>query len=176
MHVGIPVEERQWAHLIPHGIVAGLAGGVTLGLVQFVISAAREESATDPFRRVASLLLGVGALDGDRPVALVLAVGTILHFALAALFGVLFVVLLAVTFQLSARRWLLLGYGALYGFLLWEINFLAIVPTLFPDLIDQIGFSGQIWNGIVAYAIVYGPSVALYLSFARPGVLTDWRA
>ncbi len=84
--------------------------------------------------------------------------------------------MLALTFQLGARRWLLLAYGALYGFLLWEINFLAIVPTLFPDLIDQIGFSGQIWNGIVAYAIVYGPVVALYLSFTRPGVLADWRA
>lgn len=176
MHVGIRVEEHQWSRLVPDGLLAGLAGGVTLGLVQFVISAAREESAIDPFRRVASLVLGVGALDGDRPVALVLIVGAVLHFVLAALFGLLFVVLLAFTFQLSARRWLLLGYGALYGFLLWEINFLAIVPTLFPGLIDQIGFSGQIWNGIVAYAIVYGPSVALYISFARPGVLADWRA
>jgi|GEM_PF-784614 len=175
MNIGIPVEERRWHRLVPHGILAGLCAGVTLGLVQFVISAAREEDAITPFRLVASLALGTDALDDDVSTALVIVVGTALHFALAALFGVVFVVLLALTFQLSSRRWVLIGYGLLFGFLMWEVNFLAILPGLYPDLTDRIEFTGQIWKGIVAYILVFGPTLALYLAVRRPGVLADWK-
>jgi hypothetical protein len=175
MDVGIPVEMRRWSRLVPHGIAAGLAGGVALGLVQFVIAAGREQGAITPFRLVASLVLGDDALDPATSAALAIAVGTALHFALAALFGVLFLVGLAFTYQLSARRWLLICYGVLFGFLLWEVNFLAILPSLYSDLTAQRQFSGQIWSGIVAYSVVYGPALAIYVSIVRPGVLADWR-
>ncbi len=176
MDVGITVEERRWHEIVPHGIAAGLCAGITLGLAQLVIAAAREEGALTPFRLVASLLLGPETLQSDDSPALVIMVGAAVHFALAALFGIVFVILLAFTFQLSVRSWILLGYGLLFGFLLWEVNFLAILPGLYPDLTDRFGVAGQVWKGIVAYTFVFGPTLALYVAVTRPGVLGDWKA
>ena len=175
MDIGILVEQRRWRELLPHGIAAGLCGGVALGLVQFLIAAARNEDALTPFRLVAFLALGPEALHPETSTALVMVVGILIHLTLAALFGVLFASLLALWFQLSARRWLLIGYGLLFGFLLWEINFMAILPGIYPELADNFGLADQIWNGIVAYTLVYGPALALYMALARPGVLTNWK-
>jgi hypothetical protein len=174
MDIGIPVEERRWRKLILHGIAAGICAGMALGLVQFVISAAQQQGALSPFRLVASLALGAIAFQPQTPTALLMTVGTVLHLALAALFGVVFVALLALAFQLSARTWMLIGYGLLFGFLLWEVNFLAILPGLYPDLVSHFGLVGQVWNGIVAYTLVYGPLLALYMALMRPCVLSDW--
>lgn len=176
MQTGIPVEEQRWRLLLPHGVAAGLVAGIALGSAQFLIAAARDEEALTPLRLIASLLLGQSALDPNESTALVIGVGVVLHLLLAAAFGALFVALLALTFQLSARRWLLIGYGFLFGFILWEVNFLAILPLVYSGLISRIELSGQIWEGIVAYSLVYGPVLALYISIARPGVLTDWRS
>lgn len=176
MDVGITVEERRWHLLVLHGLAAGLCAGITLALAQFVITAAQQEGALAPFRLVASLALGTEALRSDASTAIVIAIGSLIHFAAAAFFGVVFVILLALTFQLSARGWILTGYGVLFGFLLWEINFLAILPGLYPELTRRIEFDTQIWKGIVAYTLVYGPTLALYIAARRPGVLADWKA
>lgn len=176
MDVGIPVEEQRWRTLLHQGAAAGIFAGLALGLAQFLIAAAREEAALTPLRIVASLLLGQSALDSTESTALVNVVGTTLHLLLAAVFGLVFAAILALTFQLSARRWLLIGYGFLFGFILWEVNFLAILPLVYPELISRIEISGQIWEGIVSYSLVYGPVLAIYMSIARPGVLTDWRS
>lgn len=176
MDVGIPVEKQDWRTLLQQGIVAGLVAGIALGLAQFMIAAAREEPALTPLRVVASLLLGQSALESSTSTALVIILGTVLHILLSIVFGVVFVAILALTFQLSARRWLLIGYGFLFGFILWEVNFLAILPVVYPALISRVELTGQIWEGIVSYSLVYGPALALYMSFARPGVLTDWRS
>lgn len=176
MDPAIIVEERSWREIVPAGVTGGLVAGVALGVVQFLIAAARKEGALLPFRLVASLALGTRAFDPTASTALVMLVGVLLHLALAALFGVVFGTLLAFAFQLSARRWLMVLFGLLYGFLLWEINFLAILPLLYPDLVERIEFSSQIWKGIVAYTLVYGPVLALYFAATRPGVRADWRA
>lgn len=131
MDVGILVEQRRWRELVPHGLAAGLGAGLGLGLVQIMISAAQQEDARVPFRLVASLALGPQALQPRAPTTQLMTVGTAVHLALAALFGGVFVALLAMLFQLGARSWLLVAYGLLFGFLLWEVNFLAIPAGFF---------------------------------------------
>ncbi len=175
MDVGITVEERRWRELVPHGIGAGLCAGVALGIAQFVISLAQKEDGLASLRLVASLVIGSSSLRGAAPTALVLSVGAALHFFLAALFGVLFVALLALTFQLSARVWVLVAGGFIFGFLLWEVNFMAVLPGFYPHLADQVGLTSQLWKGLFAYAVVYGPALGLYVAATRPGVVADWR-
>lgn len=175
MDVGITVEERHWRTLIPHGIAAGLCAGVALGVAQFVISAVQKEDALTSLRLVAYLAIGSSAVRGAAPTALVLLVGAALHFALAALFGVLFVALLSVSFQLSARVWVLAAGGFIFGFLLWEVNFMAVLPGFYPHLAAQVGLTNQLWKGLFAYAVVYGPALGLYVAATRPGVVADWR-
>lgn len=175
MDLGITVEERRWRTLIPNGIAAGLCAGVALGLAQVLISVAQKVDVLTSLRLVAFLVLGSGALLGTAPTALVMTVGLLLHFFLAALFGVLFIALLSLSFQLSARVWILVVGGFIFGFLLWEVNFLAILPGLYPSLAAEVGLSSELWRGLFAYAVVYGPVLGLYVAATRPGVVSDWR-
>ena len=40
---------------------------------------------------------------------------------------------LALTFQLSARSWLIVLYGVVFALTVWEVNFLAVLPVIAPD-------------------------------------------
>lgn len=152
--------------------MAGLALGVATVAGSFVIAG----DAQLPFRFASALVVGPQALDPAFPLPVALLLGLAIHFSLAALLGMLFVGLLAVLYQLSARWWLVLVYGALFGVTVWEINFLAVVPAFFPFLVDRLDLATQFWNGIVCYTFVFGPVLGAYVVIVRPGVIGDWRA
>lgn len=175
MDVGIMVEEPRWQGLLRHGVGAGLCGGVALGVAQGVISLLRHEDVLASLRLVAYIAVGPAALRDGAHTAWLLMIGVTLHFFLATLFGALFVALLALTYQLSARSWVLVACGFLFGFLLWEVNFLAVLPGLYPRLTADVGLANQLWKGLFAYSAVYGPALALYVAATRPGVVASWR-
>jgi hypothetical protein len=174
--MAVIVEKRDIDTVVVHGSLAGLLAGLILGVTTVIASLVLTGSASWPFRFAASFIAGPDALDPGFPLAAALLVGSAIHFALAAVFGVVFVGLLAVTYQLSARSWLLILYGSVFGFGIWEIDFLVAVPTFFPFLIDRIDFATQLWNGVLSYVLIYGPALGAYVIAVRPGVIGDWRA
>lgn len=172
----VMVEKRDIDTVILHGSLAGLLAGLVLGVTTVIASLVLSGSASWPFRFAASFAAGPDALDPAFPLGAALLLGSAIHFALAAVFGIVFVGLLAVTFQLSARSWLLILYGSVFGFGIWEVNFLVAVPTFFPFLAGRIDFATQLWNGVLSYVFVYGPVLSAYVILVRPGVIDDWRA
>lgn len=174
MDVGIVVEERDWRAVMTHGALAGLLAGIALGLAQLVISAAFGESALTPFRLVCALLFGSPLPVQSLSNAWVILMGGSIHLLISVLFGVVFALVLSLGWQLSARRWVLIGYGALFGFFLYEVSFLAVLPVFYPGLEGWFDLENQLTKGIVAYALVYGPVLALSLSMTRPGVRASW--
>ncbi len=119
-------------------------------------------------------MVGPEALAPTFPSGASLALGTVIHLLLSVLFGVTFLTALALTFQLSARAPLLLLYGVLFAFLVWEVNFLAVLPVIAPDLRGRVDLATQLWNGILSYSLVYGPLLAVYVILVRPGTLDRW--
>ena len=174
--MAVIVEKHDIDSVVVHGSLAGLVAGLVLGLATVIGSVVLTGSASEPFRFAAAFVAGPEALGPGFSLAVALLLGGAIHFALAAVFGVVFVGLLAVTYQLSARSWLLLLYGSVFGFAIWEVNFLVAVPTFFPFLIDRIDFATQLWNGVLSYALIYGPALGAYVIAVRPGVIGDWRA
>jgi hypothetical protein len=174
--MAVIVEKRDIDGVIVHGSIAGLIAGLVLGLTTVIVSVLLTGSASGPFRFAAAFFAGPDALDSDFPLSAALLLGIAIHFALAAAFGVVFVGLLALTYQLSARAWLLVLYGSIFGFAIWEIDFLVAVPTFFPFLVGRIDFATQLWNGVLSYTCIYGPVLAVYVIAVRPGVIDDWRA
>jgi hypothetical protein len=169
------VEVRRPAELLRHGLIAGVIAGITLVAEEMVATVLLGGSASDPFRLVASVVFGRQALSSDFAVWISLLVGAAAHLVLSALFGLVFVFLVAGTYQLAARLPLRLIYGVLYGLGLWELNVLTVLHLLFPQVAPLFGLANQIWNGIVAYAIFYGLVLGAYLAFVRPGVVADWK-
>lgn len=171
---GLPVERRDSWEVAVHGARAGLLAGVALGVLEITASAILREDPRLPFDFAAALVVGPEALAPAFPFAAALALGTVLHVLLSVVFGVAFLAALALTFQLSARPSLMVLYGMVYGVTVWEINFLAVLPAIAPELTGRLDLATQLWNGIVSYGLVYGPILAAYVIRVRPGMLDEW--
>lgn len=127
-----------------------------------------------PFRLVCSLVLGSPVQTKTMANTLVILIGGGMHFIIAIIFGMLFAAVLSLLWQISARRWVLIAYGAMFGFFLYEVSFLAVLPVSYPRLERWFDLKNQLTKGIAAYALVYGPTLAIYLSITRPGVRAPW--
>jgi hypothetical protein len=121
-----------------------------------------------------AVVVGPEALAPTFPAAASLVLGTVIHTLLSVLFGVIFLSALALTFQLSARPLMMLLYGVVFAFLVWEVNFLAVLPVIAPELRGRVDLATQLWNGILSYCLVYGPLLAMYVVLVRPGTLDRW--
>lgn len=174
--MAVIVERRDVDTVVVHGALAGLLAGLALGVSSVVASLVLQGSALLPFEFAAAFIVGPSAFGSGLPAPTAILLGLAIHFSLSAVFGIVFVGALSLSYQLSARAWLLIIYGALFGFAVWEIDFLAGVPALFPFLAGRLDLSTQIWNGIVSYVLIYGPILGLYVTRVRPGVVGDWHA
>jgi hypothetical protein len=170
----VKVERRDPWELATHGMLAGMLAGLGLGLVAIVASSVLRGDPWLPFDFAVAIVVGPEALAPTFSTAASLALGTVIHSLLSVLFGVAFLSALALTFQLSARPALLLLYGVAFAFLVWEVNFLAVLPVIAPDLRGRIDLATQLWNGILSYCLVYGPLLAAYVVLVRPGTLDRW--
>jgi hypothetical protein len=171
---GVLVERHDPWELAVHGARAGLLAGLALGLVEIVASTVLRGDPWLPFDFAVAILVGPEALAPTFPVAASVALGTVIHVLLSVVFGVAFLAGLALTFQLSARPWLMLLYGVLFGVTVWEVDFLAVLPLIAPELTGRLDLATQLWNGIVSYCLVYGPVLAAYVIRVRPGMLDRW--
>lgn len=168
------VERREIDTVVVHGSLAGLVAGVALGLVAIGGSLLTGGSVADPFRFATALVIGAEALSPEFSIPVALVTGAAIHLAVSAVIGVLFVGLLSLCYQLSARAWLLVAYGAIFAFTVWEVSYLAAIPVLFGQLEGQLDLGTQLFN-LVAYVGVHGPALGTYVAIVRPGVVDDWR-
>jgi hypothetical protein len=171
---GVPVERRDTWELAVHGARAGLLGGLALGIVEIVASTVLRRDPWLPFDFAAAIVVGPEALAPTFSLAASVALGSVMHVFLSIVFGMVFVGALALMFQLSARSWLMVVYGMLFGVTVWEVNFLAVLPVIAPELKGRLDLTTQLWNGIASYSLVYGPILAAYVIFVRPGLLDRW--
>jgi hypothetical protein len=171
---GVEVERRDPWEIVTHGTRAGLLAGLALGFAEILASATLQDDPRLPFDFAAALVVGPEALLPAFPLGASVMLGTVIHVLLSIVFGVAFLAGLALTFQLSARPWLMLLYGVLFGLAVWEVNFLAVLPVIAPTLTARLDLATQLWNGILSYCFVYGPVLAAYVIWCRPGVLDRW--
>jgi hypothetical protein len=170
----LEVERRDRWEVVRHGTFAGLLAGFALGSAEIVASTALRGDPWLPFDFAVAIVVGPDALAPQFPVAASVALGTVIHTCLSVLFGVMFLSALTLTFQLSARSWLIALYGVVFALSVWEVNFLAALPLIAPGLKGRIDIATQLWNGIVSYSLVYGPVLAAYVVWIRPGMLDRW--
>lgn len=113
------------------GVVGGLAAGVAFVLAAMVAAVLQGASVLLPFRLFASVFLGEAALTPQvSPVTAVL-VGLVAHFAIATAWGFVFGVLTGVVRVIRSSGGLAL-VGALFGTLVWLIDFYVMAPAFWP--------------------------------------------
>ncbi|HUE75372.1 MAG TPA: hypothetical protein VMP10_00985 [Chloroflexota bacterium] len=149
--------------VVRQSAIGGIITGLSFALFQMVAAAANGESAFAPLRLIAAIAAGPEALAPDYPLASAVGIGLSVHLVLSMLFGLLFGVGMVVVpaFEFNATSVILVA--ALYGFLLWIVNFNLIAPGTFPWF-DATDAALQ----IIAHTIFYGAALGFYLSLVLP--------
>lgn len=122
------------------GLDARMANGMGLGFLaglifvgfEIVVAVVTGSSPFEPPQLMGSILLGEGSLAALATPAFVAMAGLTLHFLLSALYGGVFGAIVQAVRPIQGNRPLLVAAGAVFGLLLWIVNFYLISPVLFP--------------------------------------------
>ncbi len=116
------------------GAVMGIAAGGVFLIFEMVVAGLMRQSAFDPLRMIAAVVLGDGALPMQPTVglAIVVPVALAIHYAFFAMYGAVFGVAVAEVGALRHDRFVLVGAATAFGLLLWLVNFYVIAPLAFP--------------------------------------------
>jgi hypothetical protein len=128
--------KEQAKRSVAEGALYGVLAGILFGLVEIGAAALMGAPASGPLRMFASIVLGRDAL-GAGSLGTVAIVGSIVHLALSAIFGIVYRAFLA---WLAPGRRLAWGkqggVGLLYGGALWLVNFQIVARLLYPWFLD----------------------------------------
>lgn len=117
-------------------IIAGAGTGVLAGLsfvaFKVVMAVLLGGSALLPVRNIGAMALGEQSLLPGYSLALVVAVGMLVHSLLAGMYGAAFGFVVGIASVLRGSRLALLAAAAGMGLLLWIVNLYIFAPLLFP--------------------------------------------
>lgn len=115
-----------------NGMGVGFLAGLVFVGFEIVVAVVTGSSPFEPPQLMGSILLGEGSLAALATPAFVAMAGLTLHFLLSALYGGVFGAIVQAVRPIQGNRPLLVAAGAVFGLLLWIVNFYLISPVLFP--------------------------------------------
>lgn len=136
--------------ILAGGILAGLIAGLIMELYMMVVMAAAQGMPIwQPSRGIAAVFFGQAAAgQGLWPVLF----GLMIHFLTAAVWGVVFAVLIGHVTAGGA-----VGWGLVYGFLVYLVMFYVVLPILNAPMTAMRGNLG-----VIAEHLLYGAVLGVY--------------
>ncbi|MBI3970351.1 MAG: hypothetical protein HY332_03585 [Chloroflexi bacterium] len=160
---------------IKQGIIGGIIAGIVFAMFEMIVAALMMGAAAFwmPLRMIGAMVLGATALEPTYDLVTAAVTGVLVHLVLAALFGVIFALIVAFVPALASSAAMLITAASVYGLLLWLVNFSLIAPA-----------AGWVWfpnetNPVVqflAHTFFYGSALGLYLNAVRVSAPTFGRA
>jgi uncharacterized membrane protein YagU involved in acid resistance len=149
----------------PAGAVAGIVAGLVFAAFEMLASAfmAGADAFFMPLRMIGAIALGPEALDPGYSLATAAFAGVIVHIILAVIYGLIFGAFAATLRGPGA----FVGFGSLFGFALWLINFYLIAPSAFPWFLEA-----NPMVQFIAHTFFFGSVLGLWLwkSHERSGL------
>lgn len=145
--------------VLREGLVGGLIAGAIFAFAQMLVAAGMGTSMAAPWALFASILLGQNAVNGPFTLGIFI-VGFIVHFVLSALFGLLWGAI-AKSVAPNVRD----SFGAhgvaaaIYGLLLWLVNFQVIARVVYPWFLQTNALAQ-----LLLHALAFGMPLGLYLA------------
>lgn len=147
---------------IKEGIGFGLVAGAIFAVMEIVGAALMGDPPLMPVRMFASTVLGEQALM-EAPLGTAVAVGLVAHFALSAIFGLVYGAInaaLSPATETSYGRQA--GLGLVFGAALWLVNFQIIARILYPWFLE----TPQLVQ-LAMHALFFGLPLALMYAAAE---------
>lgn len=117
---------------------AGLMAGLVAAIVGLTLSFAMGAGFWTPFKLLAASILGVDALIGGFGTVLL---GGILHFAVAAFWGIVFAALV----RRDTPQGRALAGGLLFGVCVWAVMTFIGLPVLNRTMVPRVAMSPAVW-------------------------------
>jgi hypothetical protein len=118
------------------GLGFGIAAGILFAVMEVGASVMMGDPPLMPVRMFASVVLGDTALHAPSSGSIVL-IGSIVHLALSAAFGLIYGLLNAGLSPATETSWSRqAGLGALFGAVLWFVNFQIVARVLYPWFLE----------------------------------------
>jgi hypothetical protein len=130
-HAPVTRAEIPWA--VRQGALTGIYAGFVFAAYEMLVAAAMGMGFFMPLRMIGAILLGQAALDPTYSLVAAGVAGIVAHMMLAIVYGVAF----ALTVGGLRSRNAMTAAGAVFGFLLWVVNFYLIAPGAFPWFLDS---------------------------------------
>jgi hypothetical protein len=142
------------------GALAGLGGGLAMGVTGMLVAAALGMSIWTPLNEIAGVFSTGRASDLGEFNASMVLLGTAVHFAIAAALGILFALLYRGLFDLPSSFGFPLLYGFLYGIVIWLISDQVLSGTG----ISAINYTP--W--FIVQHLIFGATTGLIFGQLRP--------
>ena len=154
----LELQQHNWVRRAPDwtaAVVAGLAAGAILMVLELCWSVTLGESPWGVSRKVAALALGTQVLQSTGFGLGVVTVALLIHYALGIFSGVVVGILIA-GFHYETGVGVMQAIGAFFGAVIYAVNFYALAPVFpwFAELRGWSAFLGHITYGISA-ALIY---------------------
>ena len=161
---------------IKHGLIGGIVAGISMMIVEMIIAALMGMDAFMPPRMIAGIALGKSAMDPSTPLMTAALSGMLLHIVLSIVYGVIFALVVANIRAVQAPAAVIVA-GAVYGLLLWLINFYIIAPPAgwvwFPTMANPVQ---QVISHVIGFGLVLGVYFGRAVTFRHHGIGAAARA
>jgi hypothetical protein len=147
-------------HLAKHGAIGGVLAGLIFPMYEMAAAAILGMDPFMPLRMIGGIALGSQALEPGFSLPVAGAAAMVVHMALSIAYGLAFAVIIA---RLVTSGALMVAAGAVYGTLLWLVNFYVMANifgwTWFPQGTDPV-------VQFIGHAGFFGVPLGLYLAWA----------
>ena len=149
---------------VRQGAIGGAIAGVVFAIFEMIMAALLKDAFFGPLRMISGIALGKQALMPDYSLITAVLVGIVIHMLISMILGVVFALLAAYVPALAGTTALLVAAAAVYGLILWLVNFYAIAPLAgwnwFPNMTNPA-------VQFFAHTLFFGAVLGLYLDRVR---------
>ncbi|HWQ13452.1 MAG TPA: hypothetical protein VNL77_11665 [Roseiflexaceae bacterium] len=148
------------------GVIAGLVGGLAMAVVGALLALATQVDIWFMPKAIAAVVMGRAAVANPGFDAAPVVVGTLIHFVVSALLGVIYALLMSRVLRVTTEYGAPVVGGLVYGALIWLVAYFIVVPLINPMLQEVYQPSFIIQN------LVYGTVTGIAYMMARPEMYT----
>lgn len=159
-------ERLNRARRLRGGVMGGIVGGLAIAVFLAVSALLKGASIWPVFKGAAAPFIGARAADPSFD-AFAILLGTILHFAIAIVWGLLFALLFD-GFSKGAT----FAFGALWGVVVWAAMYYVVLPIAGMGQMAR----GTPWMMALIAHLVFGLGVALgFVPYSAPREAPTYR-
>lgn len=155
---------KSATQVILHGIIGGIAGGITLIVSETLMFWLQGLPIFAPARAIAAIALGEAAVIPDFPIERILMAFLFVHTGLSIFWGLVFAFLVSSVRSVGANFGTILLTGLIFGLFVWLFDYYLIAPMFFPWFLminPLVPF--------IAHTFFFGATLAIYfIGFAGP--------